>query len=123
MLFKQSRQRLSTGQLNRLLREAIERTPPPLFRNRRPKIYYGVQVSVQPPTLVLFCNDPQALSQPYQRYLLSAVREQMHFEEVPVKLFLRKRQAQDVRGDLQAAGEPEWAEADLSALEGEAEPS
>jgi GTP-binding protein len=102
MLFKQSRQRISTGNFNRLIREAIQRTPPPLFQNRRPKIYYGTQVGVQPPTLVLFCNEPQAISRPYQRYLLSSVREHMHFEEVPIKLYLRKRQQSDTRDDLGA---------------------
>lgn len=100
MLFKQSRQRVTTGQLNRLLRDAVSRNPPPLYQNRRPKIYYGTQVGIQPPTLVLFCNEPRALSRPYQRYLLGAVREQLQFEEVPVKLYLRKRQSHDVRDEL-----------------------
>jgi GTP-binding protein len=102
MLFKQSRQRLGTGQLNRLLRDAIQRNPPPLFQNRRPKIYYGTQVGVQPPTLVLFCNAPRALSRPYQRYLLTTVREHMHFEEVPIKLYLRRRQQSDTRDEVGA---------------------
>ncbi|MCA9229512.1 MAG: ribosome biogenesis GTPase Der [Planctomycetales bacterium] len=102
MLFKQSRQRVTTGQLNRLLREAILRTPPPLYQNRRPKIYYATQVGVQPPTIVLFCNDPAAISRPYQRYLLSAVREQLGFEEIPIKLYLRKRQSSDQRNEIEA---------------------
>lgn len=105
MLFKQSRQRIPTGQLNRLLREAIRRNPPPLYSNRRPKIYYGTQVSSQPPTLVLFCNDPRGISRPYQRYLLGAVRDQLGFEEVPIKLYLRKRQQHDERDEI-AADEP-----------------
>lgn len=100
MLFKQSRQRVSTGQLNRLLRDAVQRNPPPLYQNRRPKIYYGTQVGIQPPTLVLFCNEPQAISKPYQRYLLSSVREHMHFEEVPIKLYLRRRQQSDTRNEV-----------------------
>jgi len=100
MLFKQSRQRVSTGQLNRLLRDAILRTPPPLFQNRRPKVYYATQVGIQPPTVVLFCNNPRALSQPYQRYLLSSVREQFNFEEVPIKLYLRKRRQSDSRDEI-----------------------
>lgn len=100
MLFKQSRQRIPTGQLNRLLRDAIRRSPPPMAQNRRPKVYYGTQVSSQPPTLVLFCNDPQAITRPYQRYLLGAVRDQLSFEEVPVKLYLRKRQSSDLRDDI-----------------------
>jgi GTPase len=100
MLFKQSRMRITTGQLNRLLRDAISRNPPPIHQNRRPKIYYATQVGVQPPTLVLFCSDPQGIERPYQRYLLGAVREQLHFEEVPVKLYLRKRQPSDPRDDM-----------------------
>ena len=100
MLFKQSQLRIPTGQLNRLLRDAIRRTPPPLFRNRRPKVYYGTQVGVQPPTLVLFCNEPRAISRPYQRYLLGAVRDQLGFDEVPIKLYLRKRQQSDRRDEI-----------------------
>ena len=45
MLYKQSRQRVSTSYLNRLIRSAVERHPPPIFKNRRPKIYYCTQVS------------------------------------------------------------------------------
>lgn len=102
MLFKQSRQRISTGQLNRLLREAIRQSPPPLHQNRRPKIFYGTQVGVQPPTLVLFCSNPAGIPKPYQRYLLSAVRDQLQFEEVPIKLYLRKRQQHDQRDEIKA---------------------
>jgi GTP-binding protein len=100
MLFKQSRQRLSTGQLNRMLRDAVQRNPPPLYQNRRPKIFYGTQVGVQPPTVVLFCNEPKGIAKNYQRYLLAAVRDSMNFEEVPIKLYLRRRQASDSRDEV-----------------------
>jgi GTP-binding protein len=109
MLFKQSRQRLSTGQLNRMLRDAVQRNPPPLYQNRRPKIFYGTQVGVQPPTLVLFCNEPKAVAKNYQRYLLGAVRDSMNFEEVPIKLYLRRRQASDHRNDVEEAEIPPGA--------------
>jgi len=102
MLFRQSRQRISTGQLNRLLRNAVRSSPPPLHRNKRPKIYYGTQVGVQPPTLVMFCNNPQSISKPYQRYLLGSVRDHLQFEEVPIKLYLRKRQQSDHRDEVDA---------------------
>ena len=106
MLFKQSRQRLTTGQFNRVLREAVQRNPPPMFQNRRPKIFYGTQVGVQPPTLVLFCSDPLAITKPYKRYLLGALRERMSFEEVPIKLYLRKRQQSDTRDDVESNAPP-----------------
>jgi GTP-binding protein len=114
MLFKQSRLRVPTGQLNRLLRDAVSRNPPPMHANRRPKIYYGTQVGVQPPTLVLFCSDPQGIERTYQRYLLGAVRDQLHFEEVPIKLYLRKRQQSDMRDDIASASAVQDESTDLA---------
>ena len=102
MLFKQSRERVSTGRLNRLLREAILRNPPPVFKNRRTKIYYATQVGVQPPTIVLFCNNPKALSKPYQRYLLGILRDELPFAEVPIKLYIRRRLSGDQRNEIEA---------------------
>jgi GTP-binding protein len=102
MLFKQSRERVPTGQLNRMVREAVQRNPPPLFQNRRPKIYYATQVGVQPPTIVLFCNNPRGISKPYQRYLLGMFRDELSFDEVPIKLYLRKRESADLRDDIDA---------------------
>ncbi len=106
MLHKQSAERVTTGQLNKVLRAAIEANPAPLFQNRRPKIYYATQVSSEPPTIVLFCNEPKAFAEPYRRYLLGALREHMPFAEVPIKLYLRKRQSGDRRADVEA-DEPE----------------
>ncbi len=95
MLFKQSRSRVATAVLNKTVRAALEHNPPPLHRNRRPKIYYATQVGEQPPTIVLFCNRPGALSAQYQRYLLGVFREHLPFGEVPIKLYLRKRESHD----------------------------
>ncbi|MCA9265322.1 MAG: ribosome biogenesis GTPase Der [Planctomycetales bacterium] len=95
MLFKQSQERISTGQLNSLVKRAIEHNPPPLFKHRRPKIYYATQVGVQPPTIVLVCNHPQAFSQSYRRYLLGVFRDQLSFGEVPIKLYLHKRSREE----------------------------
>jgi GTP-binding protein len=100
MLFKQSRARVATGQLNRMLREAIRQNPPPPARNREPKIYYATQVGIQPPTIVLFVNDPVLISKPYQRYLLSKFRDELSFNEVPIKLYLRRRHPADLRDDV-----------------------
>jgi GTP-binding protein len=102
MLFKQSRERLSTGQLNRIIRDALARNPPPRFQNREPKVYYTTQVGVQPPTIVLFCNEPPAFNKSYQRYLLGALRDECDFDEVPIKLYLRKRESGDTRDDIEA---------------------
>jgi GTP-binding protein len=95
MLFKQARIRVGTGDLNRLLRSALEKNPPPLCRNRRPKIYYATQVGTEPPTIVLFCSDPKALSHEYQRYLLGVFRDRLPYGEVPIKLYLRTRKSSE----------------------------
>jgi GTP-binding protein len=100
MLFKQSRARVTTGQLNRMLREAVRQNAPPAARNREPKIYYATQVGIQPPTIVLFVNDPILISKPYQRYLLGKFRDELSFNEVPIKLYLRRRHPSDVRDDI-----------------------
>lgn len=91
MLFKQSCQRVGTGDLNRLLRAAVEANPPPIVHNRRPKILYGTQVDVQPPTIVLVCSSPRDIGKDYQRYLLNVFRDRLPFGEVPIKLYLRQR--------------------------------
>ena len=91
MLFKQSRHRIGTGELNRLLKRALENFQPPLQRNLHPKLYYATQAAIQPPTVVLMCNDPKAFSPSYRRYLLGVFRDQLEFGEVPIKLYFEKR--------------------------------
>jgi GTP-binding protein len=100
MLYKQSRQRINTGELNRLVRRAVEHFSPPLYRGRQPKIYYATQVCVQPPTIVLICNNPAAFSAQYRRYLLGVFRDQLSFGEIPIKLYLHKRRRDDDRDEV-----------------------
>jgi GTPase len=100
MLYKQAGERVGTAQLNKVVRTALEANPPPLFQNRRPKIYYATQVGTEPPTVVMFCNEPKAFAEPYRRYLLGALRENLPFAEVPIKLYLRKRQPGDTRAEI-----------------------
>ena len=105
MLFKLSRQHISTSKLNQLVRQAIQRNPPPLWHNRRPKIYYAAQVGVQPPTIVLVCNSPQAFSLQYRRYLLGVFRDQLDFGEMPIKLYLNSRSRDDKRNEVDNTAE------------------
>jgi GTP-binding protein len=90
-LYKQASARVSTGELNRVIRLAVQQQSPPLRQNRRPKIYYGTQVTTNPPTIVLFTNGPELFDPTYQRYLLTTFRDHLPFREVPIKLFLRHR--------------------------------
>jgi GTP-binding protein len=90
-LHKQAGARVSTNDLNRVLRQAVAAQEPPLRQNRRPKIHYGTQAAINPPTIVLFTNGPELFDLPYQRYLLKAFRDNLPFHEVPIKLFLRNK--------------------------------
>jgi len=85
------RKRITTGELNIWLQEAVESHSPPLHRNRRVKLFYISQVAVAPPTFILFTNEPQGLDEAYQRYLLRRLREKYGFIGTPLRLFLRKR--------------------------------
>jgi GTPase len=99
MLFKQSLQRIGTGELNRLIARALEHHPPPIFRQRRPKIFYATQTQVQPPTIVLKCSNPKAFSLSYRRYLLGFLRDQLDYGEVPIRLLFDKRSHKDASTD------------------------
>ncbi len=101
MLFKQSQDRVSTSELNRLVRAAMKKTPPPIHGSFRPKVYYATQVGTQPPTLVLMCNEPKAFQPTYRRYLLSVFRDYLKFGEVPIKLYLKKRGTSDRRDEVE----------------------
>ncbi len=94
-LHKQASSRVGTGDLNRVLRQALEASPPPLRQNRRPKVYYATQAGSNPPTIVLFTNGPELFDNTYQRYLLKTIRDRLHFNDVPIRLYLRRRQRMD----------------------------
>lgn len=110
MLYKQSLSRIGTGELNRILKEIVAHHPPPLHKNRKPKIYYATQVGEQPPTFVLMVNMPKAFSPSYQRYLISSFRDAVPFPEVPIKLYLKKRESSDERDEFGKIGKPEFDE-------------
>ncbi len=90
-MFKQASQRVGTGALNKVVREAVEAHQPPARDGRNPRIYYATQVGTAPPTVVLFVNTPSLFDAPYQRYLINTFRTRLPFKDVPIKLYLRAR--------------------------------
>jgi hypothetical protein len=112
-IFKQASRRIGTGRLNKAIRMAIDRNPPPIRKNRRPKIYYASQIAGVPPTIVLKCNDPTLLDESWKRYLLGFLREATPFQEVPIRLVLRARG----ETDPDQTGLPRGAEAPEAAHE------
>jgi GTP-binding protein len=102
MLYKQSLERVPTPELNKLIRKALRHHPPPISSRRRPKIYYAAQIDVQPPTIILKCNDPDAFPKTYRRYLLSVLRDNLSFGEVPIRLVLEPRSSVDTRDEIES---------------------
>ena len=100
MLFKQANSRVATSTLNKIVQSALEHNPPPLDHHHQSKIYYATQVSTQPPTVVMFCKNPKSFSSTYRRYLLRAMRDNLECEEVPIKLYLRRRDRDDSRDEI-----------------------
>lgn len=100
-LFKQSRVRVSTGELNRVVKEALSQNLPKSRRGTGAlKLLYATQVAVSPPTIVLFVNDPTRATPGIERFLLNRLREHLPFPEVPIRLALRGR------GGSRSMGEP-----------------
>jgi GTP-binding protein len=85
------RKRVSTGELNRLVAAAVERTPPALVRGRRAKIRYATQAGVAPPTFVFFATDPASIHFSYRRYLENRLRETYGFDGTPIRLVFREQ--------------------------------
>lgn len=88
---EQHAMRISTSVLNQVLRDAVMSTPPPAVKGKRPRIRYGTQVAVKPPTILLFVNDPELIHFSYMRYLENQFREAFGFQGTPIRLHLRKR--------------------------------
>jgi GTP-binding protein len=103
-LFKQSQKRVSTGTLNRVMREAVEAHPPASRENRTPRIYYATQVDVAPPTIVLFVNSTRLFDPTYQRYLLNVFRNKLPFRDIPIKLYMRSRKQAEPGGRSSSGG-------------------
>jgi GTP-binding protein len=94
-LFKQARARVSTAELNRVVREALVTNPPASDKGRRAKILYATQVGTEPPTIVLKCNRPKQFSETWKRFLLGFLRDRLPFPEVPIRLNFRARGASE----------------------------
>ncbi|MCA9088333.1 MAG: ribosome biogenesis GTPase Der [Planctomycetaceae bacterium] len=88
-IYKQSRERVGTGPLNRLLQLAMTKNPPKAKPSRRARAYFATQVATEPPTIVIKCNDPDLFDPAWKRFLLGLFRDELPFKEVPVRLYFR----------------------------------
>ena len=92
---EQQHMRVSTSVLNELIEDAQLTNPPPAKGGKLLKIYYMTQASVQPPTFILFVNEPQLMHFSYLRFLENRLRETFGFEGTPIRLILRGKKDGD----------------------------
>jgi GTP-binding protein len=85
------RKRVATGELNRVVGEAVFRQTPPPVKNRRPKIFYATQAAVGPPTFVVFTSDAASIHFSYRRYLENRLRDAFGFDGTPIRFIFRDR--------------------------------
>lgn len=91
MVYEQNSKRVTTGTLNDVVSEAVSVTAPPSDKGRQLKIYYATQVSVNPPTFVLFVNDSNIMHFSYKRYLENYIRKSFSLDATPIRLFVRNK--------------------------------
>lgn len=91
MIIQNHALRIATGVLNDILTEAVALQQPPSDKGRRLKIFYMTQVSVKPPTFVIFVNDKKLMHFSYTRYIENKVREAFGFQGTPLKFIIRER--------------------------------
>ncbi len=88
-MYDQTSTRVNTAQINKVLEQAIAKRAPQLRKSRLAKIYFGMQVEVRPPTIIVFVNDIKLFNREYRRYLGNRFREALPFGEVPIKIAFR----------------------------------
>ncbi|MEZ5979844.1 MAG: ribosome biogenesis GTPase Der [Planctomycetota bacterium] len=93
-LFDQAHGRVGTGELNRVLKNALAARSPS-SKGYRVRVQYATQIDRQPPTFVLFVNDKRLIGKDYLRYLTNRLREELPFKEVPMRIVLRDRNRDD----------------------------
>lgn len=85
------RRRIPTGELNSVLRAAFRKHGPAVVRHKRLKLFYATQASIEPPTFILFVNDPAIVHFSYRRYLERSIRESLDFEGTAIQLIFKSR--------------------------------
>lgn len=95
MVIENQTLRVATGVLNEIMTEAVAMQQPPSDKGKRLKLYYITQVSVKPPTFVIFVNDKELMHFSYTRYLENKIREAFGFRGTSLKFFIRERKEKD----------------------------
>ena len=95
MVIENQTLRIATGVINEIMAEAVAMQQPPSDKGKRLKLYYITQVSVKPPTFVIFVNDKELMHFSYTRYLENKIREAFGFRGTSLKFFIRERKEKE----------------------------
>ena len=90
-VYENSCRRIATNILNEVITDTQITTPAPARNGKRFRVYYGTQVSIQPPTFVLSCNDPRLMHFTYERFLENSLRQAFDFSGTPIRIVVRKK--------------------------------
>lgn len=96
-LMRQLRLEIPTAEVNRVLKEAIERYAPPMKKRRQARFFYATQTSTRPLTLVVFVNDPHLIPANYRKYIESFFRKRFGVRSAPVRVRFRARRESAAR--------------------------
>ncbi|MDD7456810.1 MAG: ribosome biogenesis GTPase Der [Clostridia bacterium] len=96
IVYESNIMRVPTGVLNDTVQEAIMVNPPPMYKGRELKIYYATQVSVKPPTFVLFVNNDKLLHFSYKRYIENSIRKAFKFVGSPIRIIFRNKNKDEI---------------------------
>lgn len=90
-VYENRQRKIKTSELNEVMQEAIERTPPPAYRGRFIKIKYVTQLPTYYPAFAFFCNNPKYIKESYRNYLENQLRKNFNFTGVPISVFFRNK--------------------------------
>ena len=90
-VYEQYTRRISTPELNRKVQELLTANPPPQYKSTGSPFNYVSQVAIKPPTFVFFVREPRSIHFSYERYLMNQLRETFAFDQVPLRLFFKRK--------------------------------
>ena len=113
-IYSHLQRRISTGQLNKFIEQAMQRVHPPMIKGKRLRVYYMAQVDSGPPRFVFFVNNPKFLADSYKKYLMNQFRNTYKFPGVPLVFYLKGKKRQVRRETPQ---EPDFLDEELLFVE------
>jgi GTP-binding protein len=90
-VYKNRQRRITTSELNDYLLPLIQKTPPPIYRDKMVRIKFVTQLPTYFPSFAFFCNLPQYVKDSYKRYLENRIREHWDFSGVPIEIYFRQK--------------------------------